>query len=708
MKRKAYFSSIFLLTLSLLVVTLTACGGEEPHIYTSLVTTAATCEAEGVLTYTCMVCEDSYTEVLAPLGHTRVTDEAVAPDCTNTGLTAGEHCSTCGEVFVAQEAVDSLGHRFEYWVTVKEVTDTEDGLYERSCYCGEKETRVVDRLSAFEYTLNEDGKSYSFAGIGRWKESKVVIPETCNGLPVTHIKDWAFDGCPDIISIEVPSSVTEIGTYAFYSCLGLESLTYSGTSEQWGDISLGVNWASANLTEVVCSDSNVSVTSRVAVNQTLVLSDFSQKTLTYRLGDIEVDLTFQGWPSVTVDENGHLYAVCSARLRHALPIGCNVMFKSTDGGLTWSDPIIINDSPMDDRDTGIEYLGGGRLFVTFFTTGVEKRSDGTYVTEFLKDGQTITTKDGYEIVGIAGDTGWHEQEPAWADKLIAYWQTCNLSDLMSGYKCMLSGDYGKTWQVYDAPVSAPHGAIQLNRGDLLYVGHTGKNIIYAYISRNNGRTWTLRSTVMVGTPYSVLESHVAELPNGRLIAVMRVNLSRVTIDGVTYNGADVGGFDEDGIGVFECDGKYYRITRDKVVTELAEKPATLYSGCVYMAYSDDAGISWSEAVPVIDKNGGLINGYPPELEVTPEGTVVLSYSVREYGDFTVRATYSYDGGETWETPILLRESSTSETRWTDHGYPSTVYLGDGEFLTVFYEDYNRKNKAILYCVRWSLETGIIA
>ena len=42
--------------------------------------------------------------------HTEVVDVKVAPTCTSTGLTAGKHCSECGEVLVAQEVVPATGH----------------------------------------------------------------------------------------------------------------------------------------------------------------------------------------------------------------------------------------------------------------------------------------------------------------------------------------------------------------------------------------------------------------------------------------------------------------------------------------------------------------------------------------------------------------------------------------------------------------------
>ena len=58
-------------------------------------------------------------------------DEAVAPDCENTGLTEGKHCSACNKVLTEQEVVDALGHNYESVVTAP--TCTEDGYTTHTC-----------------------------------------------------------------------------------------------------------------------------------------------------------------------------------------------------------------------------------------------------------------------------------------------------------------------------------------------------------------------------------------------------------------------------------------------------------------------------------------------------------------------------------------------------------------------------------------------
>ena len=75
-----------------------------------------------------------------------------------------------------------------------------------------------------------------------------------------------------------------------------------------------------------------------------------------------------GWPSICRDERGVLYVTASAfRIQHVDPCGKNAMWISRDEGKTWSKPFIINDSRMDDRDTGIISLGGGHMIATWFS-----------------------------------------------------------------------------------------------------------------------------------------------------------------------------------------------------------------------------------------------------------------------------------------------------------------------------------------------------
>lgn len=78
--------------------------------------TAATCKSYGSYDKViyCTVCKDEISREkvtgteYAP--HTEVTDAAVEPTCTSTGLTEGSHCSVCEDVFVAQKEVPAKDH----------------------------------------------------------------------------------------------------------------------------------------------------------------------------------------------------------------------------------------------------------------------------------------------------------------------------------------------------------------------------------------------------------------------------------------------------------------------------------------------------------------------------------------------------------------------------------------------------------------------
>lgn len=134
------------------------------HSYSSTVTTEPTCSSEGVRTYTCSECGDSYTEQIGTLAHTDADENEI--------------CDICG-------------------ATIK--------------------------YTAFTLT----NSNYTQAGITS-RSGNVVIPKTFiyNGVnyKITTI-DWrAFLGCSKLTSVDIPNSVTTIGGAAFSGCTSLTSI----------------------------------------------------------------------------------------------------------------------------------------------------------------------------------------------------------------------------------------------------------------------------------------------------------------------------------------------------------------------------------------------------------------------------------------------------------------------------------------------------
>ena len=87
----------------------------------------------------------------------------------------------------------------------------------------------------FEYTVNSDGTARitNYNDIG---SKAVTIPSTIDRYKVTGIGWCAFSGCTGLKSITIPSSVTEIGENAFRGCKGLTSITADKNNKNYTSV----------------------------------------------------------------------------------------------------------------------------------------------------------------------------------------------------------------------------------------------------------------------------------------------------------------------------------------------------------------------------------------------------------------------------------------------------------------------------------------
>ena len=316
MKAKRLLPILLLtLVLALSVAMLAACGHE--HQYSKAITTEATCEGKGLLTYTC-ACGESYTEETASLGHNLQTHQAQDANCNQIGWDAyktctrrdyttyqeqpitSEHtwdggtitqnptCTTKGVKTFActvcknatrTEDVAALDHDLQTH-QAKEPTCTEDGWYQyQTCNrdgCnystykmrpgGHSYDGIVCTACNFpapstrglEFTLNHDGNSYTCTGIGSCASTQIFIG-SYNNKPVTAIGEEAFDGCSDLTSVTIGNSVTTLGDHAFAGCSNLTSIVIPNSVTSIGDFAFSL---CSNLTSVTIGNSVTSIGDR--------------------------------------------------------------------------------------------------------------------------------------------------------------------------------------------------------------------------------------------------------------------------------------------------------------------------------------------------------------------------------------------------------------------------------------------------------------
>ena len=133
--------------------------------------------------------------------HVEATDAAVAPTCTEKGLSEGKHCSKCGKILTAQTEIDALGHDLETH-NGQEATCTEKGW----------KAYVTCKREGCGYTTYQEIPALGHTG-GTATCTEQAVCERCNekyGNALGH-------NYGDLISKIEPTCSTT-GTEAHYKC----------------------------------------------------------------------------------------------------------------------------------------------------------------------------------------------------------------------------------------------------------------------------------------------------------------------------------------------------------------------------------------------------------------------------------------------------------------------------------------------------------
>jgi sialidase-1 len=318
-----------------------------------------------------------------------------------------------------------------------------------------------------------------------------------------------------------------------------------------------------------------------------------------------------GWPTITKTKSGELVAVFSGnRDEHVCPYGITQMIRSKDNGKTWTDPITINNTPLDDRDAGILETNKGTWVVTWFTSMVFD-NDRSYLQhpEYKRHREKLN------------------------EDTVNYWL---------GNWTRRSLDNGKTWEEpVKQLVTAPHGPIELKDGRLLYVGTTTINNekkLAVEESKNDGITWNLLATIDIPDdesidPYS--EPHVVELSNGKLVAMFRYQPSDRSKSFLRQTESLDG-------------GKTWTVTKKTNIWGYPPHLLKLKNDWLLLSYgvrkipygeraciSKDGGKTWdieNEIILSLSDSGDL--GYPASTQLDDGSIITIYYQIDKSGEKT--------------------------------------------------------------------------
>ena len=316
---------------------------------------------------------------------------------------------------------------------------------------------------------------------------------------------------------------------------------------------------------------------------------------------------YRGWPTLARTRKGRLLLVCSGgRESHVCPFGRVELVVSSDGGESWSEPQILMDSPIDDRDAGVVEAADGSLLVTTFTSLA-------YEDRWNKELRHADTEQAKRWRSVQMRT-----TPAERRRLLGTWM-------------LRSPDGGLTWSApYRVPVNSPHGPVLLSDGRLLYAGKSlwgPEDWVGVAESTDHGVTWRRLAAIPTrpgDDRANYHELHAVAAADGRLIAHIRNHNERnyrETLQSESTDGGRTWSVPRP-IGVWGLPSHLLRLRDDRLLMSYGYRREPFG---IQARVSEDHGRSWSPPITVTDDGFDHDLGYPSTVERNDGRLVTVWY-----------------------------------------------------------------------------------
>jgi len=215
-----------------------------------------------------------------------------------------------------------------------------------------------------------------------------------------------------------------------------------------------------------------------------------------------------------------------------------------------------------------------------------------------------------------------------------------------------------------------------------------------YRSTDNGKSWTAGEQLpdlpdeAIFTPFG--DIHIAA--DGRLITPGYMSTTQVnrqhgsytqesTDDGETWQvGSSINQIGNETALLPLGNGRWLAASREE------------HDKHVEQFVSDDDAKTWTRVGPLTLP--GQITAHLLRLH---DGRILLSYGNRCINNYGVDVRFSEDDGKSWGEPTRVADAPLR-----DCGYPSTVELSDGWFLTAWYSQLPGEYQYAMYATRWCL------